>query len=724
MEITGLQWGHSAAVDDAAAAPQVLAQLDRHRFPRLEVVWADTRPSERERLVKFGKALGKAIEELISIVSPSTFYRWCREAQFGKKPKHPKGGQRKPREIRELVIQIAKTTGFGYSRIIGELRKLGIKKISRQTVRNILKEADIQPGPDRTSDCWENFLQRHGETLWAVDFFSVKSVTVRGLRDLYLMAFLCLKTREVIVTSSTEHPNSAWVKQQTERFIEQTGNRTEKPSIVIHDRDTKFTKEFVATLKAKGIRTNALPVASPNLNGRVERFIQTIKYECLLKFILFGRRHVDHIVAEWVTYYNQVRSHMERGHLPPIREAPEEEAVSNGPRVPLRDIARPVLREVIVQAGISYRTIGVKWWGEGAYERQTIDGSQTAASKLWLVKKDDLIINKIWVRHGSTAVASDAVDGCAASNEFPTFELNPKKVLPRWLHWLSKTRTFWHQCDALSMGTSGKNRIKPEKFLAIEVPLPPLSEQQKIVEWIDAVATRVEEARRLRAELATESEVLSSVFSFVMETSTTHLNTSTLLEYVERHDSGWSPQCGDSPAKGDEWAVLKTTCVQWDGFHPEENKSLLVGMTARPNLAVDQGDVLITRAGPVNRVGVACVVNEPRPRLMLSDKLVRLKTTSKIDPDYLALFLRTPSAQEYFRQGKTGLAESQVNISREKLRRLPIKVPPLDEQRRLTAHVQHLQETLVQAKRVHRKIDSELSALLPSVLNQAFGESA
>ena len=111
--------------------------------------------------------------------------------------------------------------------------------------------------------------------------------------------------------------------KQTEAFIEQTAGRAEKPSILMHDRDTKFTKEFVASLKAKGIRTNALPVASPNLNGRVERFIQTIKYECLFKFILFGHRHLDHIVSQWVDYYNKTRSHMEREHLPPIRDVPE-----------------------------------------------------------------------------------------------------------------------------------------------------------------------------------------------------------------------------------------------------------------------------------------------------------------------------------------------------------------------------------------------------------------
>ena len=295
-----------------------------------------TKPDERRRLIQFGKALGQAIEELITIVSPSTFYRWCRDEQKDKKPTHRKGGQRKPREIRELVIEIATTTGFGYTRIIGEMRKLGIKGISRQTVRNILKEEGIQPGPDRTSDCWENFIKRHAETLWAVDFFSVKTVTARGLRDMYLMAFLCLSSREVIVSSSTEHPNSAWVVERTKEFLDQATTREKKPSIVMHDRDTKFTKEFTATLKAKGVRTNALPVASPNLNGRCERFIQTIKYECLFKFILFGKRHLDHVVIEWVDYYNKKRAHMERDHLPPIQEVPEEVPKLNRDQIMVR----------------------------------------------------------------------------------------------------------------------------------------------------------------------------------------------------------------------------------------------------------------------------------------------------------------------------------------------------------------------------------------------------
>ncbi|WP_437222435.1 DDE-type integrase/transposase/recombinase [Planctomicrobium sp. SH661] len=283
-----------------------------------------TRPEERERLLKVGKAIGRAIEDSPTIVSVSTFYRWLREETAPKRKQNPKGGQRKPWEIRELVIQIASVTGFGYSRILGELRKLGIRKISRQTVRNILKEEGIQPGPDRTSDSWSNFLERHKETLWATDFFSVKTVTRRGLQDMYVLVWLCVSTREVIVSESTEHPTSAWVCDQARKFIDETAGREHKPDIVMHDRDTTFSREFTNTLKSHGLRTNKLPRTSPNLNGRCEKFIGTIKSECLSKFIIFGKRHLDHLVAKFSDYYNRHRSHMCRGHLPPVREEPED----------------------------------------------------------------------------------------------------------------------------------------------------------------------------------------------------------------------------------------------------------------------------------------------------------------------------------------------------------------------------------------------------------------
>ncbi|MCA9076583.1 MAG: DDE-type integrase/transposase/recombinase [Planctomycetaceae bacterium] len=298
----------------------------RARVPGKQV---HTKPHERERLLKLGRSLGRAVEELITIVSPSTFYRWLREQKEGpKRKKNSKGGQRKPKEIRELVLQIATLTGFGYTRILGELRKLGIRKISRQTVRNILKEEGIEPGPDRTSDCWENFIARHAKTLWAVDFFSVRTVTSRGFQEMYVLVWLCMTSREIIVSESTQHPNSAWVVQQSESFLEQTLNRDDKPAIVMHDRDTKFTKEFVSKLKQHGVRNNVLPKAAPNLNGRCERAIFTLKEECLRKFIIFGKQHLDYLLSEFADYYNTARSSMVRDHLPPVRSADPEEVAT------------------------------------------------------------------------------------------------------------------------------------------------------------------------------------------------------------------------------------------------------------------------------------------------------------------------------------------------------------------------------------------------------------
>ena len=121
---------------------------------------------------------------------------------------------------------------------------------------------------------------------------------------MYVLVWLCVSTREVIASASTEHPTSAWVCEQARKFIDETAGRDHKPEIVIHDRDTKFSREFTETLKSHGLRTNKLPKRSPNLNGRCEKFIGTIKTECLSKFILYGRRHLDYLVSEFTEYYN------------------------------------------------------------------------------------------------------------------------------------------------------------------------------------------------------------------------------------------------------------------------------------------------------------------------------------------------------------------------------------------------------------------------------------
>jgi transposase InsO family protein len=150
-------------------------------------------------------------------------------------------------------------------------------------------------------------------------------LTAKGIHDLYVLVFLCLQTREVIVTESTLNPDSAWVCRQTEQFIEQTKKRDKTPTLIMHDRDVKFAKEFTDTLKQAGKKTSPLPKGSPNLNGRCERVIETIKLECLAKFIVFGKRHMDYLISEFVIYYNTTRPHMARENLPPVRSSVPDE---------------------------------------------------------------------------------------------------------------------------------------------------------------------------------------------------------------------------------------------------------------------------------------------------------------------------------------------------------------------------------------------------------------
>ena len=327
------------------------------------------------------------------------------------------------------------------------------------------------------------------------------------------------------------------------------------------------------------------------------------------------------------------------------------------PEVPLAKIAKPILRTIAVFAGKDYRTIGVKWWGEGAYERETIDGSRTAAKTLAVVRHGDLIINKIWVRHGSTAIAGADVDGCAASGEFPTFTLDETRIEPRWLHWQTKTRGFWAKCGALSQGTSGKNRIKPELFLTVRVPLPPLAEQRRVVARIEELSAQIHDARTLRQQASQEAALL------------VNRTTAMLLD-----DAGWkaqrlgallveSPRNGLSPKPEVEIGgrpMLRINAVS-------SSPTRFVDLTAAKQVdATDDeaapftlrhDDVLIVRYnGDINRVAKPAIYKAAGEcRAVFPDKLMRLRPDlSKMSPDFLVFALNARSVREQIEElGKT-----------------------------------------------------------------------
>ena len=165
-------------------------------------------------------------------------------------------------------------------------------------------------------------------------------------------------------------------------------------------------------------------------------------------------------------------------------------------------------------------------------------------------------------------------------------------------------------------------------------------------------------------------------------------------DQLDRIEQGWSPDCDSEPASAGEWGVLKTTAVVWDGYSSQENKRLPVGLRPIPQCEIRQHDVLMTRGGPNSRVGVVAIVRLTRDKLMLSDKIDRLVPKPRILPAFLAYVLSSEGPQAHLSTLKTGLAESQTNISQAIVRQLWIALPDRDEQQRICERIESIERSL------------------------------
>ena len=274
-------------------------------------------PAERATLIKLGVRLGSAIKELITIVHPRTFARWISEAKTGIK-RQRRGRPRKPEEIRQLIIDMAKESGWGYRRIFGELKKLGIMFVSRTTISRILIENGFDPGPKRGKGTWHEFVQRHFKTLWATDFFTKTVMTLKGPVTYYVLFFIHLESRRVHLAGMTPNPDGRWMAQVARNmsmvFAEEPTES--RPTHIIRDRDSKFTAQFCSILETDGIEFRPIPRQSPNLNPFAEAWVQKTKHEVLNHFIAFGENHLRRILAAWLEYYHRHRPHQGLGNVP------------------------------------------------------------------------------------------------------------------------------------------------------------------------------------------------------------------------------------------------------------------------------------------------------------------------------------------------------------------------------------------------------------------------
>jgi transposase InsO family protein len=268
---------------------------------------------QRRRLAVKAKVLGRELlNEIDTLVTPDTLLAWHRKliAQKWTYPRRRSGRPRIDQELTELVVRIAlENQRWGYDRIQGALYNLGCR-ISATSVGNILKKHAIEPAPYRGKHTsWKTFLKAHWNVIAATDFFTVEAWNIRGLTTYYVLFVIKLATRSVTIAGITTSPNKGGMLQVARQLTDDFDGFLLNSTHLIMDRDKKYSREFRSQLKRDGVTSIRCPPRAPNCNAFAERFVRSVKEECLNHLILFGESSLRGALREYIEHYHSERNH-------------------------------------------------------------------------------------------------------------------------------------------------------------------------------------------------------------------------------------------------------------------------------------------------------------------------------------------------------------------------------------------------------------------------------
>ncbi len=272
---------------------------------------------QRRRLAVKGKPLGrKVLRQIATIVTPDTILPWHRKL-IAAKWTYPQTRIGRPgvmKEIRELIVRMAEENpSWGYARIQGALKHLD-HRVARSTIAKVLKEHGIHSSPDRPMS-WRTFVRSHAHLIAAADFFTTEVWTARGLVTYFTLFVIDVATRRVYIAGTTTNPNSEWMAQIARNLTDCEEDFLTGKRFLIIDRDAKFSPRFKSILSGSGIEILLTAYLVANMNAYAERFVRSIKAECLDQMIFVGRESFARAIAECVAHYHDERSHQGIGNV-------------------------------------------------------------------------------------------------------------------------------------------------------------------------------------------------------------------------------------------------------------------------------------------------------------------------------------------------------------------------------------------------------------------------
>lgn len=366
-----------------------------------------------------------------------------------------------------------------------------------------------------------------------------------------------------------------------------------------------------------------------------------------------------------------------------------------------------------------YAQVTVRLWGKGVGLRGRVRGAEVAASRQLRVRQNQFILSRIDARNGAFGLVPADLDGAIVSNDFPAFDVNTYRLDPSFLQWMSRTHDFVELCQRASEGTTNRVRLQESRFLATEIPLPPLDEQRRIVARIEALAARIEQARALRREALAEAEALwGSVASSHLRAlaGVPHKRIVDLAEVRGGIQKGPQRAAGANPVR-----YLTVAHVQRNHISLNDPRYFEVSPDELERWLLQSGDVLIVEGnGSSDQIGRTALFHGEIDPCVHQNHLIRIRPDSKqILPAYLNLYLNSPDGQEEVRaRSRTTSGLNILSIGR--ISDIVVPVPPLDKQRSIIDNLDDTQARIARLKGLQAEAAAELDALLPSILDQAF----
>lgn len=377
---------------------------------------------------------------------------------------------------------------------------------------------------------------------------------------------------------------------------------------------------------------------------------------------------------------------------------------NNWPRVSLGEVLKKSEQWIKVQPNETCELVTVRLWGKGVASRRKVTGAEIAASEMLQVKRNQFILSRIDARNGAFGLIPESLDGAVVSNDFPVFDIDKARLLPAFLHWMSKTGDFVNFCKAASEGTTNRVRLKEERFLATAIPLPSLKEQRAIVARIDELAAKIREVRRIREDVDSDRNyLLMSAYHQIAENA-------------PRMPISQVAPLNRRPVSVDIKESYPQVAVRSFGrgtFH----KPPLVGneVTWQKLFLVKAGDILISN---IKAWEGAIAVATPRDegRVGSHRYLTCVAIPGIASPRFVCFHLLTPEGLYQVGEASPGSADRNRTLNSKALLRILIPVPPYKQQ----LWFEELCQQVDSLKRLQAETAAELDVLLPSILDKSF----